>query len=311
MHNLISDVYNNHCHENPETVLLYIKEFFMKAGDAYRRGLMTEEEFLVATHFGFVYKDLWNLKNRLYVNEKHLQDAEFLSSWKEWKETVQIKNYNWFFKTCSQCGNPNESVQWFFKVIDTLKIPLSYFKGIQDVRTFPNLLVVQDTNTVKMLLNETCINADIFQDASYRIGDRINLKYYNGNIVDLIINEIQDSTIVGEGIVRDYMNTPGRIIIRLDENGQNPDVYFNEKHFSRYEILMGTYMYSVPHPKWQSYNIARLSRALRVEAEYKILRLPYMLGHEAITEADGAKEIIDEKHQNNLGLFNFLLSDMG
>ena len=47
-----------------------------------------------------------------------------------------------------------------------------------------------------------------------------------------------------------------------------------------WQTKMLTALIPIPHPKWKCYETLRLARALRLEAEYKILRLPYMLGVE-------------------------------
>ena len=280
----IEDVYKNHCHEIPETILLYIKEFILKQAWAFRRGFLTMEDFLIATHYGLVYRNLWNMKNRLVVEERYLSDTSFFSAWEEWKATGKTKNVKWIFEACSQCGNPAESVDWIFKVLDTLLIPPSQFKGISksEVTEFPNIIYAIQQDSVSMMLTENCIDTSKIRDTSLCPGKTISLRFDGGTVIEFTLSKSRDSYYLGQGTISNYMNSNGKISIHDNGEMRYPDVYFNERKFSRYQVLMGTYFYPIPHPKWKKYEVARLARALHTEAEYIILRLPYLIG---ITES--------------------------
>ena len=66
----LTELYNAHSDDPPDGIVELIREFFTGAGKYYRRGLLSEEEFCLMTHYGTIYNTLWGLKNDIHVNWK-------------------------------------------------------------------------------------------------------------------------------------------------------------------------------------------------------------------------------------------------
>lgn len=122
------ELYEENKTDSPESILLKIKDFFVSLGENYQRGLMSDEEFYVATYYGSVYVALWRMKNDIKVDRIFLTEHEdFKNSWVKWKKTGRLSRSDWMYNCISQSGNLLESVAWIFKVMDVLKIPCEEF----------------------------------------------------------------------------------------------------------------------------------------------------------------------------------------
>lgn len=82
---------------------------------------------------------------------------------------------------------------------------------------------------------------------------------------------------VGMGTISGYVPTPRQIYIEKD-NYDSWWIYFNRRTFSPLQVAMGTFINPIPDPRWKTYEKKRLERNFRLEAEYKTLRLPFLLG---------------------------------
>jgi hypothetical protein len=176
------------------------------------------------------------------------------------------------------------SVELLYKYIDVCKIPLSEFDPIGDEneRELPALWWRINGKSTDMILASRCIDiGKLLKDPSPE-GKEFDLHFEGNLVANLIVNEARidknrERHFICTGTITDYLEKPRQILIEVS-NGGGMDVIFNHQESTPWKTLMQTFVNPIPHPKWAHYNVDRLARALRVEAEYKVLRLPYMLG---------------------------------
>ena len=138
-----------------------------------------------------------------------------------------------------------------------------------------------------MILTRSCTDINKLLNEPSPVDKGFTLNFTGRLFAEITIDEAKDGRYICTGIITDYVEKPQRIVIDWDEGG-SIEVTFNRKTFTPWQTMMHTYFDPVPHQKWRAYEAARLSRALRIEAEYKILRLPYMLGIEDSDASDTA-----------------------
>ena len=297
MSSKITELYQLHKDENPDILLKRIQSYFEEAGKSFSRGLMTEEEFYLATSFDMVYIDLWKMKNHIVFSQRELEKEyhEFSLSWDEWKETGTVTTKKWMFLCISQSGNMKDSTEWVFKVIDTLKIPLIYFQPLATcqppITTFPDVIyqISQSQNTVRTLLTERCMNMVTLLDEPNPIGKTFVFQHEHGSTVEVTIEKKYKGGFLGMGTVPGYMSKPGTIEIEQIEGKWH--CLFNKIHCDPLSIAIGAAPLTLPDPIWNEYNAAHMIRTMRYVTEYKVLRVPYMMGCASSSPSQGQKSI--------------------
>ena len=275
----LTQVYNKYSSLEPEQLLDCIRGFFHEAGKLFRQGMLSEEEFYLATDYNGVYIPLWEKRNGLQQGRNILNyGADIALAWAEWKETGHIKMRPWIFKCLEQTGDIEESAYWFFEVLDAIKFPITNFTTmVTCAGAQPHILFRYNQNTVELQLVESCLDIRKLTRDPDPVGKSFKLHFDGGTITDIDITRASTISYEGFGTISNYMVDEGKIEIAIDEDRL---VYFrfNRKEFKPLQLINHTYFYPIPHPKWREYDVARLTRAYQIEAEFKALRLPYMLG---------------------------------
>ena len=125
-------------------------------------------------------------------------------------------------------------------------------------------------------LTEKCLNICDLLDDPDPIGKEYVLSFDKGTTATVIIESKETDGYSGTGIVNGYMKEPG--LIRIDVNDANRVfIFFNKKSIDPLQSVFNTYYFPIPLDKWGEWESKRLAKAFRVEAEFKTLRLPYMI----------------------------------
>ena len=287
--NCIADVIWAHKKERPETILKHVEAFFIESAKKYRSGLMTEEEFYLATHVHLdsAFMFLINRKNTININHKLLYSEDFRASFAEWKETggaFTLKQ--WMKSTFQGFRDIRKPSEWLFKVFDVLKVPISAFEELElgEMESMhPNLLWRISGSSIALTLMENCYNIDLLISDPNPVSKHFSFLFDGGTTVEMDITKREKLDYTGIGTISGYMCEPGEITISHAKIGWA--FCFAEKTGSAFAIKMETLIAPIPHPKWGDYNAARLARAFKIEAEYKTLRLPYLVGYEPKRES--------------------------
>ena len=289
----VYDIYLDHAEkESPDQLLERIRRFFDFCGEQYREGLMTEEDLLVATYYeGKLYEQLWALKN-VQVDELGLSRSktEVEASWEEWKKTGRIGQKTWMRSCLAGPRDADEAADWVFRVIDACKVPLCQFDVIpvSAVKEFPNAALMwtndPEDRTVSSTLFLDCYDRAKLLHSNAPVGKTFTIHLEGGLTVELTVEEVRlekgsARRFLGTGTVTDYVEKPGPLEIIMDETGFT-EVILARFHLSPWQRIALTIPRTIPHPKWTDYEMVRLARAMRIETEYKILRLPYLMGGE-------------------------------
>ena len=286
MYQNLTELYDAHKNEDPDEILKRIRAFFEDCGRCFRKGLLSEEEFLLATHYNLIFLDLWGRKNFIFVERTLLLDynKELVDSWTEWKNIGKVSVKPWMTICIKQYGNMEKAVEWVFSVIDACKIPLSYFEGIQydGEDGFPDLVWTLGQNSTDMILTRYCMDYSKLVREPSPEGKSFRLHFEGGLVGEIVVKEKtvdanQKYSFICEGTITDYIEKPQQIEITLERNG-SLEFRFNRIITTPWKAAMWLEYDPIPHPKWGAYNVARMAAAIRRESEYKILRLPYMLG---------------------------------
>ncbi len=128
-----------------------------------------------------------------------------------------------------------------------------------------------------MELGETCLDAQKLYLADNSIGREFEFHFDGGTEATLLITDKTETAYIGNGIITGYMEKPGRIEI-IHRDGASYFRFNEKKGFTELQKDFNTFYYPIPHPQWKKYEEIRLARAMKIECEYKILRLPYLLG---------------------------------
>ena len=299
MYNNLTELYNAHKSEDPDEILEHIKAFFEDCGRHFRKGLLSEEEFLLATFYDMIYIDLWGRKNNTFVERTLLLDykKDLVDSWNEWKNTGRVCIKPWMNICIKQCGNMEKAVEWVFSVIDACGIPLSTFEGIQydGEEGTPDIVWAVSNNSTEMILTRCCLDFSKLIREPKPEGKSLQLHFEGGLVGKIVVKEKtvdanQKYSFICEGTITDYIEKPTRIEITLERNG-SLEFRFNRKITTPWKAAMWLEYDPIPHPKWGAYNVARMAAAIRRESEYKILRLPYMLGVGKTEENEQNKDL--------------------
>lgn len=291
------DAFEKYNNGDPEEVLTQMRLFILSCAESFRNGEISEEEFFIKT---YVRKDLMDmviqLKDQISVNYYYSVTENdlngFIAAFKRWKESGELEYLQWMVKVINTKGNILEAAKWVFRVIDALLIPISSFEPLsKKLYSTPVNQVYDGKNEVSLSIDDQILmdHWDDF-DKMFEVGKKYEILYYHSGIMgDLLIKDFKDGEYEAFGVIDGVMTHRQNLRIVSIENKIR--ILFNSRTFSEYQIKMGTFFNPIPHPDWNQFNAASLSHSYYVEAEYRSLRLPYMLGmitKEMITE-DGKK----------------------
>ena len=129
------EIYSAYKNGNPDKILTETEKFFVKEGESFKKGLLSEKEYYINTSPGALHTILWKMKYDLKVNQSRLNmGGDFRTSFEKWKESGYIVIKPWMKEALTYHGNLSDAVDWFFKVIDCYKVPLGLFEtlGLHD-----------------------------------------------------------------------------------------------------------------------------------------------------------------------------------
>ncbi len=275
--------------ETPDQILDRIRSHFASCGEAYRTGLLTDEEFWASTYYERqVYGKLWEMKDVRVDTASLSRNRDLAESLEEWKRDGSVRIKPWMKRCIASSRDMEEAVHWFFTVLDACKVPLCEFDVIpaQDVKVFPQTALVWniggDDRTVRTMMFLTCYDYGKLLHHPSPEGETFRLRLEGGLSMEFTVKEIilekgQARRYTGTGTITDYVAEPGPLEVRVDAKGFM-SITIRRFDLSPWKRIIMTEPGIIPHPRWADFEAARLTRALRIEAEYKILRLPYMLG---------------------------------
>lgn len=286
----LDDICKKYEKAEPETILSLIRLFFISAGRDYQLGVISETEFYSVTNPFLVWESLLKRKGIVLNHEfifRHYEDLE--AAFYEWMEGEKLtgESYSFLRSALIRNGDLKDVADWFFRVLDTVKLPLSFFlpMEIPDKR-LPAIIWEIGYDTIQTILTKKCRNINNLITDPNPVGKNFVL-YFNDcyDKVELEIKERRKNYYMGTGIIDGYTLLPQTIEIEIDENGAEW-IRFNKRTFSREKLLFGSYIYPIPHPDWNEYNEMRIIKGLKIEEEYKRLRIPYMIGVYKSAEID-------------------------
>ena len=301
-------VFEKYKDESPEKVLVEMQLFILATAESFRNGEISEEEFFMKT---FINTDLLNkvieLKDNTTINYYYCATEndrlQFVAAWKKWKETGTVGYHQWMIRTVNTTGNIIEATKWAFHVINVLLYPIGRFICL-DTKLYKvpvlNCYSGYKGRTVHLMIDDYLILDTVpkFEEL-FTVGESYHLRYKSGIEAAITITGFANKEYEGEGIIYGYMTCKQKLIVCEIENRIR--ILFNKKTFSQYRVTMGTIFNPIPHPDWNLYNKAYLEWSYQREAEYKSLRLPYMLG--MITKEQILNQLSEKKQvkQQNKG----------
>lgn len=260
--------------------------YILAAAESFRNGEISEEEFFVKSYISDGLLDkVVELKYNTTINYYYYYATEsdsnqFVAAWKNWKETGKVGYHQWMTRTINTTGNIIEATKWAFHVIDVLLYPIGLFTCLDSkLYKVPVLHCFSGYNgtTVHHMIDDYLILDSVPKfDELFKVGESYHLMYKSGIEADFTITGFTNSAYEGEGIIHGYMACKQKITVCEIENRIR--ILFNKRTFSKYRIIMRNYFNPIPHPDWNLFNKADLEWLYQREAEYKSLRLPYMLG---------------------------------
>ena len=174
-------------------------------------------------------------------------------------------------------GNILDAAKWIFHVIDVLLYPINSFSTIDTKLYSVPLQSVITGNTVYLMIDDYIIMDSVKKfDELFCAGKSYHIRYRSGIEADITINNFENNEYEGIGIIYGYMTAEQKITICEFEGRIR--ILFCKRNFSNYQVALETYFNPIPHPDWNQFNLADLEWSYQREAEYKSLRLPYMLG---------------------------------
>ena len=265
--------------DDPDEIIQRIHRHFRKKGREYQRGLISETEFYNQTGFTPpLIDDLVGRKYDIRIHSWHLnKDNALRNAFDEWKATGNVAIGNWFVDAVSGVGNPVEIARWLFTVIDALKVPMELFTAIDypDSAVWPDQMSFLKGTTIKTFLSEKCDDPESLLSDKDPVGKEFVL-HCGGILVHIMIRLVRENYYSGTGIIEGYMAAPGHLSIeKLDDTGMR--VVFNTRTNIPYYMTPFAQFAPLPHPNWNKYNVAMMTRQLQAVTAFKILRLPYMV----------------------------------
>ena len=288
--------------DGPDALLARISAFFEEAGSRYREGQLSEEAFYLATYYGrgfgdaSLYERLWETKG-VFVDQRQLSRVKaFRTAWTAWKRDGAIPEEPWARQCVRSSGSLADAVEWVFRVIDVCKVPLCAFDAIpiSDVGVFPRVMWTQDGGEAWIVFTPKCLDdGGLLRDPAPR-GKTCRLRFEGGITASLTVKTAAENGQGGwrytcVGTVSDYVETPQEL--RLETVGAGElALTFGRRAASEWRLVSHTALVPIPHSKWAKFNEVHFAFSLRRETEYRILRLPYLLGGAADAPAPQGAE---------------------
>lgn len=270
----VNDVFEKHKNDELEQLLDAIEEFFISEGKQYRGGRLSEKEYYLKTDSRRVLQKLWKMKGNCIVKLPIVKDYnKFVQTFSCWKETNDIVEKPWMRRVISSDMGVTESVDWVFRVIDVLRIPMCYLTSIE-TDDYPALFYRIRKDELTACLAEKCIDIKQLTEAPDPVGKEYLLHFDKGTTMQITVEDKINGDYFTKGIIDNYMRKSGDVFIEIDND--EAFVYFNKQTIDPLQGLWGTYLLPNLNDKWDSWNKSRLEYAYLFEMEYKSLRNPYM-----------------------------------
>jgi len=255
--------------------LRLIEDFFYLKGRDFKRGLISEEEFFVSTYtypliIEFLEHHGIHIKLRRF--KKH---EDFISGYEEWQKTGSVKESPWIEDVIStENMELMQAAAYVYKAIDSMKIPIDYFKKMDiDVEEIPNLMYELGNGYITAIMLDKCLDIDQLTQEADPIGKTFEF-HFSGDITATVkITGKENNIYQGIGITEEYMKKEGPISIEVLKD----DAMFTIGRIqtTRLQNLFQSFIFPLPK-KWDKEQIVYHTHQYRLEAEYKILRLPYL-----------------------------------
>lgn len=277
-------VYKENSEKQVGELISIIDKHFKRAGEAFREGLISEEDFYWSTKPHMIFNKLLEKKHGTRLELKNHDDGEEICrSFYKWKHTGELQLKPWMEQDIISTVDPGIAAEWLFRVVDLLKLPPSYFVGLigLEEEDYPSIVYEVNRKKVVSLIHGTSQDASEIRKAyCLSRNDKMPMRFsIDGKTLRFKLEESRGTKYYGEGIIYGYMKNFGKITIDIT-TGHETGVWvgFDQQEITAQEALWGTYMLPNLHEKWKKWDEARLASAYRQEMEYRTLRLPYMLG---------------------------------
>ena len=272
-----------------EVIFEKIEEFFINAGENFRNGLITEEEFYLCTNAESLVSIMLVDMGIEVISGMVNEQGNFAKSFEAWKKTGKVKPKQWMYESISPNDDIIGKVEMFFKIIDVLKFPLrSFIKlKLENKDDFPPISIGEHRDSIFLFARGHCTNISHVLADENPIGKEfiLNIEFINPfnkipykTTARITIETKKESFISGKGIIKDFMAQEGHI--EIDRKEYIDFFAFGKIKATRLQKLFRTYVLPIPVNKWLKWERERLKKAYEFEAEYKTLRLPYMIGFE-------------------------------
>ena len=277
----LDDVFEEHKHDSPEVVLNILHQHILNEAEAFRKEDISENEFYVNTYPILIANKTFKLKNNATVKTSCTQGDAMMACWKNWKAGNRVTEEPWMSDFINQDGNMEETMTWLFEICDKLAIPiiyyfdLQYFSDSEGEFEYPRVIKDIQGETEAFMLIEKCTDIEKINTDVSLINKSIDLHFDHGTSIHLKVEDVMTDRIICEGLIDGYMSTQGLIEIKIENDRKW--FYFNKRKFPRINTILQSGFHPIPHSKWKKYNEAIHKKGFQFEAEYKQLRLPFML----------------------------------
>ena len=286
-YNELTRIYRENSSSPLNVIFEKMEEFFVRAGEDFRRGLITEEEFYISTNPETLVSTMLNDKGiDVYAGTVN-EHGDFAETYEEWKRTGRITSRQWMYESISPTDDVTRNAEILFKILDALKVPLASFitLKLENKEDFPPIYLGETPNTIYLFARGCCTNISQLKADADPVGKEymLNIEFFNP-ITDnpykttarFMVDTVREDYYKGKGLIKDFMAQEGEIEIEIRKNF---DFFtFGSKTVTRMQKLFRTYVLPIPVTKWLTWEKARLQKSYEVEAEYKTLRLPYLIG---------------------------------
>ena len=160
------------------------------------------------------------------------------------------------------------------------KMNATAFEVPKEKFRFPDVITRITDTTEEFMLAENCYDISHLLNDPSPVGKTYELHCVDGVKVSFTVQEAAQTFFKGEGVIDGYMAMKAPITVEIADARDGRETYFcfDKKTFTKMQILMRTTYHPIPHPAWNDYNTAVRTKSLRFEAEFKQLRLPFMMG---------------------------------
>ena len=268
-----------------EDMITLIRITFDELGRLYRDGMMTEEEFLIQTNGFCISSELLNRQGIKLVKQPILSDIpqKMQDAFRRWKTGQTLSEEEWMDRTFARKGcTALEAAVWYFRLMDALKVPYLGYDNTPfleyHVEEFPVVITFLGDEDRMCLLAECTNTLQLLHDPN-PIGKDYEL-HFEGGIKARV--QIREKTKIGFkvfGTIDDYVEYPKMMELR-DEFGCGAYylAFLTGKGSERERTLHEWEDHNIPHSKWNAYNAAQRAQCIRYSAEYRLLRLPWLMG---------------------------------